>query len=170
MPSFKYTAKDINGKKVSGTVNSTDENELYSLLKTKGLYLLDSEEVRKKRNTSRLGSKDVAYFCRQLGTLLNSGISLVRSLTIMVNQEDASANIKNIISDMLISLKGGESLSYAMIQQGSAFPILLVNMVKAAEMNGTLDTTILRMADFYTKDMKLNNKVKGAMVLSLIHI
>ena len=91
MPSFKYTAKDINGKKVSGTVNSTDENELYSLLKTKGLYLLDSEEVRKKRNTSRLGSKDVAYFCRQLGTLLNSGISLVRSLTIMVNQEDASA-------------------------------------------------------------------------------
>ena len=168
MPSFKYTAKDINGKKVSGTVNSTDENELYSLLKAKGLYLLDSEEVKKKRNTSRLGSKDVAYFCRQLGTLLNSGISLVRSLTIMVNQEDASANIKNIISDMLMSLKGGESLSYAMTEQGSAFPILLVNMVKAAEMNGTLDTTILRMADFYTKDMKLNNKVKGAMVYPMI--
>lgn len=168
MPSFKYTAKDINGKKVSGTVNSTDENELYSLLKAKGLYLLDSEEVKKKRNTSRLGSKDVAYFCRQLGTLLNSGISLVRSLTIMVNQEDASANIKNIIGDMLISLKGGESLSYAMTEQGGAFPILLVNMVKAAEMNGTLDTTILRMADFYTKDMKLNNKVKGAMVYPMI--
>ena len=168
MPSYKYTARDINGKKVSGTFNSTDENELYSLLKTKGLYLLDSEEVKKKRNTSKLGSKDVAYFCRQLGTLLNSGISLVRSLTIMVNQEDASANIKNIIGDMLISLKGGESLSYAMIQQGSAFPVLLVNMVKAAEMNGTLDTTILRMADFYTKDMKLNNKVKGAMVYPMI--
>ena len=66
MPSFKYTAKDINGKKVSGTVNSTDENELYSLLKAKGLYLLDSEEVKKKRNTPDWEARMLRIFADSL--------------------------------------------------------------------------------------------------------
>ena len=81
MPNYKYTAAGSNGKKVRGVMTAPDETALYQRLREEGKYLTASKEVTGKRTSGKLKIVVVADFCRQLGTLLGAGVSLVRALS-----------------------------------------------------------------------------------------
>lgn len=168
MDFYRYRAKGYNGKIAKGTMKANDSNELYKLLKEENLILLDYKLLEKKVNTKKLKTKAVSSFCRQLGTLLQSGITIVRAFTIMSESEDIKPFEKKIYLDVIVLLKQGVSLSEAMEEQGRAFPELLINMFKSAEMSGMLDRTANRMATHYEKEVYLNGKIKGAMMYPIV--
>lgn len=168
MELYRYRAKGFDGKIVKGSMKVNDSNELYNMLKSDNLYLIDYNVVEKKINTKKLKTKAISAFCRQLGTLLSSGITLVRAFTIMAEREDIKPFEKKIYFEVIILLKQGVPLSEAMEEQGKAFPELLINMFRSAEMSGTLDKTANRMASHYEKEVHLNGKIKSAMMYPMI--
>jgi type IV pilus assembly protein PilC len=160
---YKYKAKDENGKTVSGTVQANDEFDLHDRLKAENKYLVDSKEVNTGRNRKRLKSNAVSDFARNIGELVGAGVSLVKALRIISEDESIDAKEREIYSGILKLVRSGVSLSEAMMEQGDSFPPLFINMVKSAEAGGNLDKIALQMAAHYDKDYKLNQKVKSSM-------
>ena len=168
MPNYKYTAAGSNGKKVRGVMTAPDETALYQRLREEGKYLTASKEVTGKRTSGKLKIVVVADFCRQLGTLLGAGVSLVRALSINAAEESVKPKVRTIYEEMLRLIRQGVPLSEAMERQAPAFPELLVGMLRSAEVSGNLDHTAKRMAVHYEKEHRINSKVRSAMVYPII--
>ena len=168
MPNYKYTAAGSNGKKVRGVMTAPDETALYQRLREEGKYLTASKEVTGKRTSGKLKIVVVADFCRQLGTLLGAGVSLVRALSIIAAEESVKPKGRTIYEEMLRLIRQGVPLSEAMERQAPAFPELLVGMLRSAEVSGNLDHTAKRMAVHYEKEHRINSKVRSAMVYPII--
>lgn len=170
MPKYKYKAKDSNGKVSKGIMEAADELALYQSLRTDGRYLVSSKDLEEDKLKSRRKMKAsvLADFCRQLGTLLKAGVSLVRSLNIIANEIGVRSTDKETYQNLLNSIRQGIPLSEAMGEQGKTFPVLLVSMMRSAEANGNLDQTSLRMAEHYEKENRLNGKVRNAMIYPII--
>ncbi|MBS7009297.1 type II secretion system F family protein [Anaerostipes sp.] len=170
MPKYKYKAKDSNGKLLKGVVEAADELALYQALRANGEYLVSSKDLEEAKLNSRRKMKTsvLADFCRQLGTLLKAGVSLVRSLNIIANEIGIKNTEKEAYETLLNSIRQGIPLSEAMEEQGRTFPVLLVSMMRSAEANGNLDQTSLRMAEHYDKENRLNGKVRNAMIYPAI--
>ena len=168
MPNYKYTAAGSNGKKVRGVMTAPDETALYQQLREEGKYLTASKEVTGKRTSGKLKIVVVADFCRQLGTLLGAGVSLVRALSIIAAEESVKPKVRTIYEEMLRLIRQGVPLSEAMERQAPAFPELLVGMLRSAEVSGNLDHTAKRMAVHYEKEHRINSKVRSAMVYPII--
>ncbi len=168
MPKYQYTAQNEAGKKVKGVRDAADEKDLYQRLRQEGLYLLTQKEKRDMQTRKKIKTKDLADFCRELATLLAAGVSLVRALGIISEEENLKKNHRVIYGDLQRLIRQGVALSDAMEQQGDAFPELMVHMFRSAEASGKLDQTAFRMANHYEKEAKLKSKVSGAMVYPCI--
>ncbi|MEG0590529.1 MAG: type II secretion system F family protein, partial [Lachnospiraceae bacterium] len=170
MPNYKYTAKNSAGKKVHGTREAADETALYQALKLEGTYLVTSQNADsvRQKGQGKLKNQVLIDFCRQLGTLLGAGVTLVRALNIIAEEEGLKPAYKAVYLDLIELIRQGIPLSDAMERQGKAFPILLVSMMRSAEANGNLDQTARRMATHYEKERKLNGKVVSAMIYPMI--
>jgi type IV pilus assembly protein PilC len=168
MPIYKYTAVDESGKKYSGAMTVADENVLYDRLKQDRKILVTSKQANKAEVMGKLKTASVADFCRQLGTLLGSGVSLVRALTIIANEENLKPGERKVYTGLLQTIRKGVPLSDAMNEQAPAFPELLVNMLRSAEVSGNIDKTAKRMAEHYEKENKINQKVKNSMIYPII--
>jgi len=158
---FRYKAKTEAGRKVSGVLDAADESEVYSKLKGHQLYMLSCKPEKDRRTARKMKARALADLCWQLGTLLASGVTLVRSLNIIVEDENTSRLHKEIFEQVLTEVKRGITLSDAMEAQGQAFPPLLVNMIRSAEASGELDRICMRMSEHYEKEFRLNAKIKG---------
>ena len=106
-------------------------------------------------------------FCRQFATLINDVITAVKALDILYQQTEDKV-LKKYIGRIYEAVQKGEAMSDAFHHQGEAFPELFINMLLAGESSGTLDTVLLRMADHYEKEVKLKNKIKGAMIYPMV--
>jgi type IV pilus assembly protein PilC len=168
MPNFKYVALGADGKTYRGIMNAPDRSALNDRLREEGKFLTTVKEVGEKKYLRKLKTVVVADFCRQLGTLLGAGVSLVRALNIIASEENLKPREKAVYVDMLKTIRQGISLSEAMEKQSPAFPELLVNMLRSAEVSGNIDQTCKRMADHYEKEHKINSKVRSAMVYPII--
>ena len=111
--------------------------------------------------------KPLAIFCRQFATLINAGITAVKSLDILYQQTEDKP-LKACIGRVYEAVQKGEAMSEAFRKQGAAFPELFINMVMTGESAGNLDAVLLRMADHYEKENKMKNKIKGAMVYPMV--
>lgn len=168
MPQYRYTAKDIQSKVIKGKMDAPDPQQLAVALRETGLFVLSSHEVEEKEtNTYKLKANELSEFSRQIGTMLGSGISLVRALGIML-QRDLKERLKLIYTGIYRSLQQGKTISTAMSEQGKAFPELLINMFRAGESSGQLEKTAMKMATHYEKEHRLNNKIKSASMYPLI--
>lgn len=167
---YKYTAKAENGKSVRGMAEAADENELYEKLRAGGQFLITSSLKQDARSVRKMKPAQLSDFCRQLGTLLGAGVSLVRALNIIAQDQNLKPGPKKVYEDVLRLIRQGIPLSDAMEQQQGAFPELLINMIRSAEASGSLDQTSKRMAEHFDKDHRLNSKVKNAMVYPAILI
>jgi len=164
LPQFRYKAQNEKGKSVAGTQAAADESALQRDLREHGLLLLSAQEDGSEQNTTRaLRDNQLAEFCRQIGTLVGSGVSLVRALYIISKQETLRNYERIIYENVLRSVRRGIPLSDSMEQLNGAFPDLLINMVRSAEAAGNLDKVAMRMASHYDKQYKLTKKVQSGL-------
>lgn len=164
VPKYKYTAFDAAGLKRAGTITAEDETAVYEKLKSMSLLMLDTEIVRDKEEV-RYRPMPLSYiseFCEQISVMLNSGITLVRALNILCNDENTSVKQKKSCSALVAEIYKGEPLSAAMEAQGEAYPALLINMIRSAETSGSLDKTMKKMSEYYESQNRLKKKVSGA--------
>lgn len=167
MARFKYVAKDMSGKVHKGTVEAASENALTQQLREENLYLVEVKDLNGAKKHKKLKAKQLAAFCRELSTLLASGVTLVRALDIISEQEGMNKDERDIYKDVLQDLKRGISLSDAM-ESKECFPDLMIGMIRSGEGSGNLDLVTQRLSIQYEKDYKLTQQVKSAMTYPCI--
>ena len=164
---FRYTAKDIDGKVVRGAMEAADYDTLYTQLLAQGLYLQSATCRGAGRKPRTLRPQELSDLCRQLSTLLASGVSLVRALTIISQDEGISAGLRRIYESVLGEVRKGSSLSVALEAQ-QVFPTLMLGMIRAGEGSGKLDQVAERLAIHYEKAHQMNQQVKSALMYPMI--
>ncbi len=162
MARFRYTAKDMGGKMHRGTMEAPSESVLTQQLKEQDLFLVEAKSLTESKGYQKLNSKQLASFCKELSTLLASGVSLVRALDIISEQEGIPPKEKEVYKAVLMDLRKGISLSEAM-ETKKCFPELMTDMLRAGEGSGNIDQITERLAVQYEKDYKLTQQVKSAM-------
>ena len=167
MPVYKYTAVAVDGTKTRGRMEAGGVPQLTHLLGEEGLFLISQQETSKQQKQRKLKLVEVADFCRQISAMLSSGITLIRAMQI-ISQRDNKPHVQKVYDSVIEELQKGTSLSDSMYNQGDAFPELLINMMRAGESSGRLDTMALKMAEQYDKEHKLNGKIKNAIMYPTI--
>ncbi len=166
MPTFKYTAKEINGKTVSGILEYSDKALLIEALRKKDLIIISIEETAKRRPISMGGGvklEEIVIFSRQLATMVDSGIPLVQALDILCEQIEKPV-FRNILGKIKDDIETGSSLSDAFARHPGVFSTLYVNMVRAGESSGALDDILDRLATYLEKSNTLQRKVKSSLI------
>jgi type IV pilus assembly protein PilC len=126
-----------------------------------------SRELKIPGLGGKVGLKDLAIFSRQFATMINSGLSLLRSLTILEEQTE-SKELRKVLTDVRQQIETGQSLSAAMGKHPRVFPPLMINMTKAGEVGGFLDSVMLQIAENYEAEVKLRGKIKSAMTYPVV--
>ena len=171
MAYYSYVATDVNGATVRGKEYADDFTELSEKLRQKNLFCTEYSEIKEKQEDTpyKFKTKDLAFVCRQLSSMLTAGISLVRSLNILYSQEERKKP-KAALLEIYEDVQKGRSFSEAVQARPGMFPMLFVSMVAAGEASGNLDVIMARVADFYLNQNKINNQIKGAMTYPLVLI
>ena len=157
-------------KKITGKMEANDRKELAAILRSDGKFLIECKDVTNiEKNTYKLKLKELSDFSRQLGTMIGSGVSLIRAISILV-QRQKNPKIKAIYTDIYRKLQQGMTLSYAMEEQGKAFPELMINMYRTGETSGQMERVAMTMALQYEKDNRIKGKVRNAMIYPVILI
>lgn len=151
----------MQGKEVRGRLSARDVPDLSQQLRQQQLFLLEAREIMARSSGYRLKSKQLVDFNFQLGSMLRSGVTMVRALEILASS-DIKPQEQAIYENLLQQLITGVALSDAMAAMGKTFPELLINMYRAGEANGTIDKTAMEMANHYDKDAKLRAKISSA--------
>ena len=197
MPKFNYVALDARGTESVGVVEATSSNEAIGQLRQSGYFPTSVVEAGKggprvktsakkasKPAASNAGtakksgnitlfqketvkSKTLMIFTRQLATLIEAGLPLLRGLTVLAKQERDPV-LKRTINQLADSVQGGNTFSESLAQHPKIFNKLYINMVKAGELGGVLELVLNRLAEFQEKAQKVANKVKSAMAYPLI--
>lgn len=168
MPVFEYTAKNAStGEILKGTFDAPSRDEVVGHLRKNRLLLVSLREARREIKLAlpgrAIGTRDVVIFTRQFATMINSGLPLVQSLTILAAQTE-NPKLKDVTRGVVHDVEAGNTLADALAKHPTAFPQLYVNMVAAGEAGGILDTILMRLATFLEKNDKLIRKVKSAMI------
>lgn len=164
MAKFRYLARDKQGDTISGIMHAADEDDLYRKLKEQDKYLIDTENGMEDSATRQLPMLMLSEFNRELGDMLGAGVTLVRAFTILSQEETRKPKERAVLTSVLKLIRQGEAVSDAMEQQNGAFPLLMVNMYRAAETSGKLADTAKRLAVHYEKEHQLNIKIRGATI------
>jgi type IV pilus assembly protein PilC len=168
---FEYAVRDRAGKVVTGKIEADSPAAVAAKLKSMGYAPLriteqSSSGLQMEINLPKLGSqvklKELAVFSRQFATMINSGLSMLRALTILEEQQP-NKRFSAIIGEMRAKVEAGASLSSTMEDYPQVFPPLMTNMIKAGEVGGFLDQVLIQIADNYESEVKLRGKVKSAM-------
>ncbi|MBC8128561.1 MAG: type II secretion system F family protein [Gloeobacteraceae cyanobacterium ES-bin-144] len=188
MANFQYSALDAKGEQTTGNIVADNEAEAIQQLRSQGLYPTQINEEGKGKKTkaapakgkakpaaraskSQLGgrvkAKSLMMFTRQLATLIDSGLPLLRSLTVLGKQEPNPV-LHSTLSALAENVQGGSTFSESLAQHPRIFNKLYVNMVKAGELGGVLEIVLNRLAEYQEKAQKLKNKIVSAMVYPVI--
>ena len=176
MTSFDYRVRNPAGKIVKGKVEA--DSEALALAKLRGMGLAPLEVTPANQGLQRditmpsfggnkVKLKDLAVISRQFATMINSGLSLLRALTILQEQTDQKA-LKTALDDVRRQVESGVALSTAMARHARVFPPLMVNMTRAGEVGGFLDQTLLNIAENFEAEVKLRGKVKAALTYPVV--
>ena len=162
MPQFRYIAKNMEGKTMRGVLEASGENVLQQQLKEQGLFLIEAKDVRGSKKAYKFSSAQLAEFCREMSTLLASGVSIVRALEITADEEGLAASRRSVYLEILSELKKGTSLSEAM-EMGGNFPELMLGMIRSGEGSGNIDAVMARLSLHYERENRLKQQVRSAM-------
>lgn len=172
--SFEYSVRDRRGKLVSGKLDAPTEAALAQKLRGMGYAPVSIRETNAGMNRelrlpggNRVKSKDLAVFSRQFATMINSGLSLLRALSILTEQTENQA-LARTIGEVRNAVESGQSLSAALAKHPQAFPPLMVNMCRAGEVGGFLDAVLLQIAENFESEVKLRSKIKSAMTYPVV--
>src|SRR5687768_11272277 len=189
MATFAFEAMNSSGQEVKDEVEASDSQEAIAKIRQKGYFPTKVREKAAKKKVAKKGKeetqtgptrkmpfsiggvprKQLVNFTRQLSTLQDAGLPILRSLQILEQQQKPGL-LKAIIGGVADEVEGGGTLSDAMAQYPKAFDKLYVNMINAGEAGGVLDIILNRLADFMEKAAKLKKKVIGAMIYPAVVI
>ena len=196
MPAYAYTALDARGQEVSDTLEAGSEQEAIAALRQAGYYPTSVMEAGRAAKAARgkaakapkakgtglkkdinisipflerktIKPKTLMIFTRQLATLIDSGLPLLRGLNVLGKQEPDPV-LRKTIGKLAESVQGGSTFSDGLAQHPKIFNKLYINMVKAGELGGVMELVLVRLADFQEKAQKLKNKVVSAMFYPII--
>jgi type IV pilus assembly protein PilC len=180
MPLFKYEALDSQGVAIKNEVEALSQKEAVSKIRNMGYFPTKVTAVgaakkaaaaakpkRRRGAGGRVKIKLITQFARQLSTLQDAGLPILRSLRILEEQQKAGT-FKRILGYVADDIEGGATLSEAMSRFPKCFDRLFVGMVAAGETGGVLDLILSRVADFMEKAQKLKSRVIGAMVYPMV--
>ena len=183
MPVFTYEAMNSVGQPIKGEIEATTSEEAITKVRAKGEFPTKIKEKAgkrgpkgaqaeagagarpgsKRRTVGAVSTKLLTQFTRQLSTLVDAGLPILRSLRIL-EQQQKPGMLRVAIRLVADAVEGGSTLSEAMEQHPKAFDRLYTNMVRAGELGGVLDLILQRLADFMEKSQALKRKVVGAMI------
>src|ERR1700741_2555347 len=166
MPTFAYSARALNGEILSGEVELPTREEVVGYLVRQRLRPISVNTKAKELNFTigtGIKTREVVIFTRQFATMINAGLPLVQSLTILAEQTE-NKRFSKIIAEVLNDIQAGQTLADSMRRHPKVFTELYVNMVAAGEAGGILDVILNRLAVFLEKNDALVRKIKGAMV------
>lgn len=166
---YEYKVRDRAGKIVSGKLDASSEANLVSRLKGQGMAPISVSEAGTGFNmdinlpgSGKVRLKDLAIMSRQFATMINSGLTLLRSLSILSEQTE-SKGLQKALIDVRESVEAGGSLSVALGEHPKVFPPIMTNMCRAGEVGGFLDKALLQIAENFESEVKLRSKIKSAM-------
>ncbi len=171
---FEYSVRDRKGKLVNGKLEAASEAALVQKLRGMGYAPLNVREsgTGLSRDITipgfdRVKLKDLAVMSRQFATMINSGLSLLRALSILADQTENKLLAKTL-GEVRTAVETGQSLSSSLAKHPKVFPPLVVNMVRAGEVGGFLDRVMLQIAENYEAEVKLRSKIKSAMTYPVV--
>jgi len=174
MPQYTYKARDASGKRVSGTMESASRAELIDKLHNMGYMTTSVAQVTPGIQIGSIfdrlkwvSSDDMLLFYIQLSNMINAGITIMMSLSTLAKQIE-NRNLKEAIGSVSRQVEAGSTLSQAFGTEPRMFKRLFVNMIKAGEASGNLDTVLMRYANFFEKEVELKQKIKGAFFYPII--
>jgi type IV pilus assembly protein PilC len=185
MSNYAYVAIDPKGGESRGTLDVADQGEALRRIKEMGLFPTKLFETNRNRRTGllplkrtgvrsqglakpfslfgrRVKPRTLTVFTRQLATLVEAGMPLLRGLRTLREQEE-SRTLKRVLDDLAFAIEDGSSMAEAVAQHPRIFSRLYVNMVKAGEIGGALDLTLRRLAEFLEKAQRIKGKIKAAL-------
>lgn len=190
MARFKFTALDSKGKEVHGEIDADNQSAAVARIREKQYFPTKVEEISGgggapvQKSAAPKGAlqmeikmpkflqggvktKQLVTFTRQLSTLVNAGLPLMRAMRVLQRQEKNAA-LRDAVSQMAESIESGSTFAEALAAHPKIFDRLFVNMVKAGEIGGVLDVVLARLAEFQEKAEKIKGKVKSAMTYPIV--
>ena len=176
MAKFRYSARNELGEIQAGMVEAASRDLAIKILQENKLYLLSLESLEKKGVWQRISGifqkvrlKDLMLFMRQLSTLLSAKVALADSLKTL-HAQFTNPVLKDVIFDVYTDVDGGLYFSQALSKHPKVFSDFYVNMIRSAEVSGRLEETLLFLADYLEKEMRLTSRVRSAMIYPIFVI
>jgi type IV pilus assembly protein PilC len=186
MATYQFEAMNAQGQEVRDEIEAASQEEAVQKIRAMNFFPTNIREkggARARRKTAAAESrgkgktitiggvsqKHLTMFTRQLSTLQDAGLPILRSLRILHSQQKPGV-LKNALSDIIEDVEAGATLSEAMAKHPKCFNRLYVNIVRAGEAGGVLDRILLRLADFMEKSLALRRRVVGAMIYPVVVI
>ena len=182
MLKFAYTARDRSGKRISGTEEAPDQEELIGRLQGRDLIIINisaegerrdksgniKQERRSRRNWhARVTTDDLALFCRQLATLLGAGVTVLKCLN-TISEQISSRTLNRVIKDVQKNMEQGLSLHEAMAKHPKIFSDLWVNLVESGEAGGSLPVVLGRLANYLERNAAFRKKIISSLMYPAI--
>ncbi len=169
MPEFTYEAVDQQGKRITGTDSATSQDQVIDSLISRGLQPVQVKKLHSFEQflvfkRTKITMDDVLYFTGELADLLEAGVPLERSLTILSDATD-KADVRKLVVSIRDSIHGGKSLSEALARYPEVFDKLYVNMIKVGELGGVLPGVLKRLGDF----MEHSRQIRKFIISSSIY-
>ncbi len=171
---FKYTVKNEHGETIHGKVEAKTKEQAASLLHARSLLVINVQPYKGdplevlQSLTNGIKQDEIVGFTRQLSTMVTAGLTLTEALNIL--QQQSKSNMAKVIADLKREVEGGNTFAKALEAQGKVFSSVYIELVKAGELAGVLQSVLGRLADTLEKDKDFRSKTKGALIYPVIVI
>jgi type IV pilus assembly protein PilC len=164
---FQYKVRDRSGAVTTGSLVADSEALVLARLREQGFTPLDVKRKKTGIGQIEFGGKkvklkQVAIFSRQFATMVNSGLPILRAIAILADQSD-NKELARVLNEARLDVEQGSSLSGALSKHDHVFNNLYISMVRSGETGGSLDTTLIALADMIEREVRLRGKIKSAM-------
>lgn len=172
MAQFNYQARDAQGRKLNGRVEAKNKATAAAILRQKGLLIVNVTERGESLFTevtaalAKVKQDDIVNFTRQLATMINAGLPLLKGFAILESQ--ARPAMKKVLRHLVRDIEGGQNFGAALENQKETFSPVYMALIQAGEAAGALDTILLRLADTMEKQKEFRAKTKGALIYPVI--
>lgn len=176
MPLFKYKAISSTGETEENIRDASDEQSLIKSLQSEGYIPISVTQANSRSflglglggKQNKLSQKDIGMFTGELATLLESGLPLDKSLSVLIDLTDENERLSKLISKVLEKVKGGSSLADALEKQTGIFSKFYLNMLRAGEAGGNLGEVLTRLSEYLERSQELKDTVSTALIYPAI--
>lgn len=169
MAQYSYKVMDKDGKAKKGSIDAVSEDKAREKLKSEGYIVQELKEhgAASRGRGKKVKDKDLAVFCKQFGSILNAGVTIITALEMLSEQLD-NKTLQSALRETQAYVQKGGTLADGFKLNPKVFPPIMINMTAAGEMSGNLEVCFERLTTHFDNANKLKSKVKGAMTYPIV--